>query len=216
MYDFHDPELLRRIPLSSQVILEVGGGGGDLAAAYRRLNPRALIFGLVAHDTLTPLHEGAYDRLAVGDVEAAPLPFDDVEGRVDCIIYNECLERMRDPLAVLRRHVACLSLDGMMLIKVANPDHWRLTERMLRGPQADWPGVPQAPPSPLFASDRLRDALLELGLTLCDVTSEDSRDQNAVAFINAVSPALAALGVDASAYARRSLPSHFIWRIRKT
>ena len=41
-----DADLLRHIPLTARVILDVGCGAATLAAAYRRLNPRARIFGI--------------------------------------------------------------------------------------------------------------------------------------------------------------------------
>ena len=39
-------DLLPLIPLSARTILEVGCGAGELASAYRRMNPKARLLGI--------------------------------------------------------------------------------------------------------------------------------------------------------------------------
>ena len=211
-----DPNLLHRIPLSAQTILDAGCGDGTLAAAYRQMNPRARLIGIDADPIAVERAKQHLDEAAALDIEAAEPPFDLSHG-VDCIIYDQVLERLRDPWGLVRRHVDWLTPNGMMLIRLANPEHWRIAEHLLRGVW-DEKSPPPAPAAPyLFNLDRARAALLDAGLTLCDVTlcEEDSDSDAARRFVDAITPGLIALGADPKGYAQRSTPTFFIWRVRK-
>ncbi|HVZ06371.1 glycosyltransferase family protein [Rhodopila sp.] len=210
-----DPELLRRIPLSARTVLMIDCPDGALAMAYRRMNPRARLLALVSDPATIPALEADFDAVAV-DGGPHALPLDDADGRIDCIVYDRALERSAEPFVRLRRHMSALATDGMMLIKVPNAEYWRLTRRLLRGADADEADlmVPAVPP--VFSLDGLRQGLLDIGLALCDVTLEEPAKHEAEAFVTAMTPALAALGVDPDDYARRACASHHVWRVRKT
>jgi len=125
-------DLLLRIPLWARVVLDVGCGAGDLLAAFRRLNPTARLLGI---DKDPESVANARDRLggvAVADVEADPMPFDVAEG-IDCIVYGDILEHLKDPWGLIRRHAGLLSPNGIMLICVPNIEHWSFADRLLRG-----------------------------------------------------------------------------------
>jgi SAM-dependent methyltransferase len=209
-----DPELLKRIPLTASIVLQVGCTTGELAAAYRRTNPKVRLLA-TADAATVPALESHFDAVvARGDGDDPP--FAGMAGQVDCIIYDHCLERAPDPIAIVQRHATLLSHDGMMLIKASNPDHWRRTDRMLRGAAAEDLETEDPPPSPSLAMDRFGTALQEAGLSLCDVTADDTGDDDATAYFAALSPALASLGVDEAEYKSRAMPAHLIWRVRRT
>ncbi|MBS0639593.1 MAG: glycosyltransferase, partial [Proteobacteria bacterium] len=144
------------------------------------------------------------------------MPLDELTGRIDCIVYDGSLERMHDPLAVLRRHALLLAPDGMMLIKAANASHWRVAARALLNDIDSEDEALETPPPLLFTLDRLRTALLGLGLWPCDVTLDESDDGEARAFVDAMAPSLSGLGVDPEDYAGRAIPAHYIWRVRRS
>jgi hypothetical protein len=204
--------MLRRIPLSARTILDVGSG--SLTAAYRLMNPTARLLGI--NTDPDPPTNSHMDEVATIDVEAEPLPFE-VPGGIDCIIYDGILELLRDPWGLLRRHAEALSPDGMMLIRVPNMEHWSVAERLLSG---TWSAAASGyePHRLGFTLDGTRRALLnDARLVLCDVMRHDAAaDQDASSrFVDAILPALSALGVDPDDYARRASPTHLVWRVRK-
>nr|WP_294560311.1 glycosyltransferase [uncultured Rhodopila sp.] len=182
-----DIDLLDRIPLAARSVLFAGSDDGGLAAAYRRLNPAARLLGLDAKP----------------DTETLP---PDLQDGLDCIIHRGSLEHAAEPGALLRRHAAALSPDGVMLIQVPNPEHWRAAETLLRG---------GAEPPKGFSQDTMHHLLLQVGLTICDVTPYEPDRDEAAAFADALAPGLVALGIDPAVYARRAAPSHLTWRVRK-
>ena len=213
--DAANPDLLERIPLDAKIVLDVGCGNGALGAEYKRRNPAVLYLGIDADADAARIAATRLDRVAAVDVEAEPLPFDC--GPIDCIIYGDSLEHMRDPWSVMRRQAAALSENGSVLICMPNIEHWSLVERLLRG---SWSYEEQG----LFDRTHLRwfnvettaNAILEAGLVPQDVTPRIFDMAQAQDFIRHIRPALEALGVDPDNYLTRAAPIQHIWRARRT
>jgi len=204
--DFANTDLLERIPLTAQSVLYVGCNGGALGTAYRRFNPRALLLGIEPDATAAELAARRLDRVAAVDVERNPLPFA-LDRPIDCIIYGDVLEHLRDPWAVLRRHAEALSEDGTMVICVPNVHHWSFADRLLRGTWKYEPdGLLDETHLRWFSLDSMREGLEAVGLLPHDVSPRVFDAEKAKEFATAIAPALHNLGVDPAAYARRAAP----------
>ncbi len=213
--DFANTDLLERIPLTAQSVLDVGCNGGALGAAYRRFNPRALLLGIEPDATAAELAARRLDQVAAVDVERNPLPFA-LDRPIDCIIYGDVLEHLRDPWAVLRRHAEALSEDGTMVICVPNVHHWSFADRLLRGTWKYEPdGLLDETHLRWFSLDSMREGLEAAGLLPHDVSPRVFDAEKAEEFATAIAPALHNLGVDPAAYARRAAPLQYVWRAVK-
>jgi SAM-dependent methyltransferase len=211
-----NPDLLQRMPLDVRVVLDVGCGAGALAAAYRPMNPSVRLLGLAGNEAEASIARTRMDEVAVIDINRDPLPFDLSEG-VDCIVYGDILQQLSDPLGVLRRHAEALNSDGVVLICVPNLEHWSFAERLLRGTWRYEPaGLLDSAHLRWFTLETMHQALLEIGLTPCDVNPRIFDSEAARRFVTAIAPALARLGVDPEAYLRRAMPLQYVWRARKT
>ena len=206
--DQPDLDLLARIPLSARTVLEIGCGSGALAAAYRQLNPRARLLGTEADPASAAVAAERLDEVVVASIDADPLPFGLAPGSVDCFLYGEALATLADPWTLLRRHAETLSDAGTMLLRVPNPAHWAFADNLLRG-------TADTPPAGWFAPDQTAKHLETLGLVPYDVSPRASDPNDAQRFFEALAPALARLGIDPAAYARRAGPRQFVWRARK-
>src|ERR1700676_1277950 len=94
------PDLSRLIPLSAQVVLDVGCGSGELGAGYRRLNPNVRLLAVDRDPAAVEAARRHYDECVLADVSAGPLPFDTPHG-IDCIVYSAILEHLSNPFEVL-------------------------------------------------------------------------------------------------------------------
>jgi glycosyltransferase involved in cell wall biosynthesis len=202
--------LLPLIPLSARTILEVGCREGELAAAYRQMNPKARLLGIEMNSKAAALAALHLEQVSTIDVEAEPLPFAVPDG-IDCIVYNGVLRHLRDPWGVIRRHADALNLDGMLLIRLPNIEYWRLTDRRLRGAWDDGEAVVQG-----FSIAKIGEQICRAGLTLCDVTREEPDGGSAIAFLDGLAPGLSAIGIDPEEYSKRAAASHLICRVRRT
>jgi SAM-dependent methyltransferase/glycosyltransferase involved in cell wall biosynthesis len=203
--------VIDRIPLDARVVLDVGCGDGGLGAEYRRRNPKVRYLGIEADPDLARLAAARLNDVATTDVEHEPLPFPDL--RFDCIVYNDVLEHLVDPWAVLKQQAASLTDDGTVVLCVPNAEHWSLAERLMRGTwDYDDRGLMDRGHLRWFTEDTTRRALLAAGLWPQDCAPRVYDLAQAEAFVLAMEPALAALGIDAENYLRRAAPLQHIWR----
>ena len=208
-------DLLERIPLAADVVLDVGCNTGALGAAYRRLNPRALLLGIEKDPAAAELAARRLDRVAAVDVEQDPMPFT-LDRPIDCIVYGDVVEHLRDPWAVIRRHAEALSDDGTMLICVPNMQHWSFAERLLRGTWKYEPnGLLDETHLRWFSLEMLREGLEAVGLIPHDVAPRVFDAAKAHEFADLIAPALTKLGVDPAVYAQRAAPLQYVWRVLK-
>jgi len=213
--DLPNSDLLDRIPLHARVVLDVGCGTGSLGAAYRSLNPRALLLGIDKDPDAAAIASARLDQVANVDVESDPLPFQLDEG-IDCIIYGDILEHLHDPWTVLRRHVAALTDEATVLICIPNVEHWSFAARLLHGTWNYEPsGLLDETHQRWFSLESMRRSLLAAGLALCDVHSRVFDPEKARGFVDAIAPTLRSLGTDPGEYLTRALPLQYVWRARK-
>ncbi len=213
--DTPNADLLDRIPLDARIVLDVGCGAGALGAAYRRLNPSARLLGIEQDRETAIAAARRLDAVASVDVEQAPLPFALGE-KIDCIVYGDVIEHLKDPWAVLRRHAEALSETGTMLICVPNVEHWSFVARLLSGTwDYESAGLLDRTHLRWFSLASMRHGLEALGLSLCDVHPRVFDPERAGAFVTALTPALRSLGVDPEDYANRAAPLQYVWRVRK-
>jgi SAM-dependent methyltransferase len=211
-----NPDLLDRIPLDADTVLDVGCHTGLLGGVYRLRNPRARVFGIDTDASALALAATRLTEVALLDVEAGPPPFAAPDG-YDCIIYGDVLEHLRDPWRVLREHVALLSPRGVVLICVPNVSHWSVTRRLIDGSFAyEEQGLLDRTHLRWFTFESMQRALTETGLALCDVRPRIFDREAAERFADVMAPALAACGVDRESYISRAAPMQYVWRARRT
>ena len=216
--DAPNPDLLDRIPLSARVVLDVGCGAGSLAAHYRRRNPRARLLGIEWDAAALPLATVRHDRVYAVDVEAEPMAFaaDIGPDGIDCMIYGDVLEHLRDPWAVLRAQSQALSATGTILLCLPSVEHWSFVERIIRGAWAyDDVGLFDRTHLRWFNPSTTLQGLRALGLHPYDVKARIFDAERADAFSAALAPTLERLGLDPAAYAARARALQHVWRVHR-
>src|SRR5262249_9013344 len=151
-------------------VLDVGCNTGALGAAYRRLNPRAHLFGIETDPAAAALAARRLDQGGVGDGEQDPPPF--ALGRpIGCIRYGDGLRHLRAPWSVLTRQAEALSDEGTVIICVPNMQHWSFADRLLRGTWKYEPaGLFDATHLRWFSIDTMREGLVAAGLVPHDIS----------------------------------------------
>jgi SAM-dependent methyltransferase len=209
--DIPNPDLLDRIPLDARIILDVGCGTGALGAEYKRRNPACTVLGIESDPAAAQIAATRLDRVLNADVEANPVPFSGIA--IDCIIYGDVLEHLRDPWRVLKLQTQLLSPRGVVLVCMPNVDHWRFTERLLRGNfEYEDQGLFDRTHLRWFTPATTQRALTEAGLVPYSASPRIFGLAEAQRFATAMQPALTALGIDQAEYLRRAAPIQHVWR----
>jgi SAM-dependent methyltransferase len=210
-----NPDLLDRIPLDAQLVLDVGCGSGALGAEYKRRNPAACVLGIEQDESAARIAASRLDRVFVVDLDAdSGFPIDEIQNNsVDCLIYGDVLEHLHNPWTILEKHSAWLSPKGIVLICVPNVEHWSFTERILRGTwDYEDQGLFDSTHVRWFSSEMVRRVLRQTGLVPIDVIPRIFDAAASENFVEAMAPALHSLGIDRQAYSRRAAPIQHVWR----
>jgi len=213
--DYANPELLDKIPLSAKTVLDVGCAQGALGAAYLRRNPNARFLGIDIDEEAVAQAASRMSEVFCGDVEAEPMPFDVPEG-IDCIVYGDVLEHLRDPWSLVARHLEYLTPDATVLICMPNVEHWSFAARLLTGQFGyEDQGLFDRTHLRWFTPRTMAQLMAEAGLQLSDVAPRPVPMADAERFVTALTPGLHAIGIDPAEYLNRAGPIQFIWRARK-
>jgi 2-polyprenyl-3-methyl-5-hydroxy-6-metoxy-1,4-benzoquinol methylase len=210
-----NPDLLRLIPEQSRSILEVGCGAGALGAAFRQKHPQARYFGIEAMPKPAKRAQQVLDRVICADVEEDLAVLEELPP-LDCLIYGDVLEHLRDPWSCLKRHVERLKSGGTVLACVPNVQHWSAVLFLLQG---EWPQRDEG----LFDRTHLRwftrNGVIRLmrgaGLELQTIQPRIFELERAQALVAQLTPVLPSLGIDPERLLRGVAPLQYVVTARK-
>jgi predicted TPR repeat methyltransferase len=209
-----NPDLLARVPEMARSLLDVGCGAGGLGRGLRAKGFSARLIGVEPDAELAAHAAHHYDTIHRLDIETASPPIE--AGTLDVLVYGDVLEHLRDPWGVLKRDAALLAPGGTLLVCVPNIEHWSFCARLLAGKWRYEPmGLFDRTHLRWFTRDAMKDAIEAAGLRPVEVAPRIFDKDRAVAFAQAMAPALKAIGVDPNDWLRRSLPLQYVWRAVK-
>lgn len=108
------------VPADAGRLLDVGCGAGAFAATLRAARPgRPLeIWGVELAPEAAARAQGPVDRVLVGDAvtRLGELP----DGGFDCVVCNDVLEHLAEPVALLRQARRVLRPQGVLVASVPN------------------------------------------------------------------------------------------------
>ena len=137
-------EVLPFVPVSARVVLDVGCGRGGFGFALRREGPARTLWAVEPDPDLAAEAAHHYDGMLTGtypealdsDGSGRPAGPDGPGVRFDCIVFNDVLEHLVDPWAVLRDTVRHLAPGGTVVASIPNVRNARTVARLVvRG---DW------------------------------------------------------------------------------
>jgi 2-polyprenyl-3-methyl-5-hydroxy-6-metoxy-1,4-benzoquinol methylase len=123
-------EIIEAVPDGCGVILDVGCGKGTLGRWFKE-NGVAQVWGVELVASAGEEAKRWLDRVVIGNVEQAPLPFP--PGSVDCIICADVLEHTADPWAVVAKLKQVLKPGGCIVASIPNVGFHRNLRRLIRG-----------------------------------------------------------------------------------
>lgn len=130
-YEGFNPFLLRHLPPSARIILDVGCSDGSLGAQIKVERPGSVCYGVEPNPTSANIAKARLDRVFCANIESddmglAPETF-------DCILFGDVLEHLYDPLSVLLKARTWLKPTGSIVCSVPNVQHHSILSSLLRG-----------------------------------------------------------------------------------
>ena len=131
--DVHNADLLDFIPESANKLVEIGCSTGALAKAYKDKNPQANYIGVEVEPSYAEEAKEFCDTCIVGNIEEFESDFWNAHGGVDCWIFGDVLEHLKDPWSTLAHIREVIPGDGCVVACVPNAQHWSIQVRLSVG-----------------------------------------------------------------------------------
>ncbi|WP_037051812.1 class I SAM-dependent methyltransferase [Psychroserpens burtonensis] len=127
-YNFPREEMLDYLPKEAQTVLEVGCGQGAFAAQIKDYND-AEVWGIEYMKEEGNLAKNILDKVFIGGVEdfIKDLP----DNYFDAIYFNDVLEHLAYPDAVLRDLKSKLKANGLVISSIPNLRHFRVLKMLV-------------------------------------------------------------------------------------
>jgi len=208
-------DLLSLIPSGVNSILEVGCGSGSMGSLYKLKYPSASYYGIELNQSAAAFARKKIDKVFCVDVEN----FDSYKGLipgVDCLVYGDVLEHLKDPWRVLLHHKGLLHPGGCVLACIPNVQHWTVLMTLMSG---RWPVLDEG----LFDRTHLRwftkSGIEELfrgsGFELIELHARVAHQEQSRVFVDAMRPALEALKLNAEQFSNGVSAFQYIVIARK-
>jgi len=123
-------EVLALVPADARRILDVGCAEGVLGAQLLARGASE-VFGIEYDPAVGARARTRLTGVHCGDVETMDLPF--APGSLDCIIFADVLEHLRNPSAVLTRFAGLLSDSGTIVASIPNVRHYSIMNMLAEG-----------------------------------------------------------------------------------
>jgi len=133
IHEIHNAELLNLIPINAKKIIEIGCSSGALAREYKKINSNCEYIGVEIMTDYGDLAQRYCDRVIIGDVESFPATFFSDNSDVDCWIFADVLEHLKDPWEILRKISSVLGGDGSVVACIPNIQHWSIQSLISTG-----------------------------------------------------------------------------------
>ena len=197
-YDQVNQDLLRRIPLTSQSILEIGCGTGALGQAFKEMKPTAYYVGVELQKEAGEQARERLDRVIIGNVEEVDLSNANISHNTyDCIVLGDVLEHLVNPQATLKHLCEYLDEKGTIVACIPNVQHWSVIRCLLLGrwPQED-SGIFDRTHLRWFTKHSIQEMLASCGLHVAEIAPRVFRPDLARAFVESIKPSLESFGIN--------------------
>jgi predicted TPR repeat methyltransferase len=113
-------------------ILDAGCAVGYIGEFLRGIPPKRWLAGIELDPGAAEKARPHYDQMIVGSLEDEKV-WNQLERKVDAMIFGDVLEHTTDPIRVLRMAQPHLKAGGVVIISMPNIAHFRVRLRMLAG-----------------------------------------------------------------------------------
>jgi 2-polyprenyl-3-methyl-5-hydroxy-6-metoxy-1,4-benzoquinol methylase len=212
-------DLLNRIPLSAQYVLEIGCGQGKLGAAFKSRQPLCKYFGIELMSEEAQIAATNLDGVVCANIELDHqlpkklLNQSNLEGQFDALVLGDVLEHLQDPWKLLQEAHHWMSPGSTCIICIPNVGHWSVVQQLLNG-QFEYAdaGLLDKTHLRFFTLETAVDMLRQAGWTVVDATPRIFQPEKTKQALNALTTFAKELSINEDKL-RRNLTA-FQWVIR--
>jgi SAM-dependent methyltransferase/glycosyltransferase involved in cell wall biosynthesis len=212
-------DLLNRIPLSAQNILEIGCGQGKLGAAFKDRQPLSRYFGVELMPAEAKIAATNLDGVVCANIELdhqIPKKFlteINSEALFDALVLGDVLEHLQDPWRLLSEAHQWMAPNSTCIICIPNVGHWSVVQQLLKG-RFDYAeaGLLDKTHLRFFTLETAVEMLSQVGWTVVEAIPRTFQPEKTQEALNAIMPIAKSMNLNESKL-KRDL-SAFQWVIR--
>jgi 2-polyprenyl-3-methyl-5-hydroxy-6-metoxy-1,4-benzoquinol methylase len=205
-YEGVNEDLLNLLPRDARLVVEIGCAGGAMGRRYKLVNMHARYIGIESHGEAARVAAYRLDHVVHGDAEQLDATAIGIApGTVDCLIYGDVLEHLRDPWTLLRRQAEWLRPGGMAVACIPNVQHWSVLVELLRGKwEYTSQGLLDRTHLRFFTLQSIRDLFVGAGLVQGNLLARMVPGPDFAQIQELLAPVLRWLQIDSSAFATQA------------
>ncbi len=135
-YMGHRPDVVRLVPSTSRLVLDVGCSAGAVGRAIQNTIPGAAVHGIERDAERAEFARRHLAQVYVGSAEDVLVSMRQQGIVFDTIIFADVLEHMVDPWAVVDASIPLLGTPGYVIFSLPNIAYWETHIHLMRG---RWP-----------------------------------------------------------------------------
>ena len=132
-YTYLNTNLLQHLPEKLGLVLDIGCGGGELGAAYKKANTACIWHGIDIHQEAIKHAKKNLDSAWVVDANTFKMNATMTKKKYDALIYSLSLEQLANPVDALIKHMKLLKKGGQLFFCFPNIQHWSLIRHVISG-----------------------------------------------------------------------------------
>ena len=216
VHDIHNHDLLKLFPPDLKRILEVGCSSGALAREYKKVNAACHYTGLEINGHYAELAQRYCDDVLVGNIEILDDKFWSQHSNVDCWVFADVLEHLKDPWGCLRKVCSILPSDGQVLACIPNVQHWSIPVKISLGHFIyEELGLLDKTHLRWFTRKTILDLFQSSGFVVEEIIPRIFDDPASEGFLEIIQALASKAGGDPSEARRDALPLQYLVRAKK-
>ncbi len=206
-------DVLRKIPVTSTRVLEIGCGMGRLGQTFKARVPSSAYFGVELMNEAVQQARARLDAVVCANIEHDVARVLELAESFDALVLDDVLSQFQDPWRVLNELRAFMAPDGMCVACMPNVGHWSMVAELLQGKwrYADQ-GLLDRTHLRFFTLDTAVELFEKAGWTVLDALPRKLQAEETEAALKTLLPAAMAMGMSEK-QARVNLTA-FQWVIR--
>ncbi|HTR58443.1 MAG TPA: methyltransferase domain-containing protein [Casimicrobiaceae bacterium] len=212
VHEQHNPDLLALMPTDSRRLVEVGCSSGALAREFKSINPNCHYTGIEIDPEYAQLSRRHCDVAVNASIEdLSDASFNELLP-VDCWIFGDTLEHLRDPWSILSK-IRSGATDGTSIVAcIPNSQHWSLQARLnCGGLRYEDAGLLDRTHLRFFTRTTIIEMFHSTGFTIAEGKSRVFEGPTQ-AIVEAIRAMAKAIGADPNEAANDALPFQYVIR----
>jgi len=122
--------MLEFIPLNITSLLDIGCAEGRFGQTVKAEHDTE-VWGVELFPEAAEIARSRIDKVFIGDIECVDIQRQLPDNFFDCIVFNDVLEHLQDPWALLRKIHEKLKSDGTIVALIPNVRHYETMKKLI-------------------------------------------------------------------------------------